>query len=345
MADETYTIGATGSDYTTLSDFVATYAGDKDLVTNAKTITLELKAETFDEDAGAEFTSTDWTTNDTYKFIIKPAAGAEHNGVVGAGPIIAYTAGSNFEAALKLTGVSAQLIGLEFRNNGGTSSKGLVASGNPHIDGVGLIFNDCANGMQYLSTNTTLSSCLALNLSSIAFDSSNFASAVIMNSLAVNCGTGFDGPATSGEMIVQNCCTMGCTNNYTGRCEPTAQPKSLNNAASNGATSTPPGDNPVTSNIPNSDFEDYNNNDFHLSSGSSLIGAGYNLFGMAAPHDVDWEGDARPNAAWDIGPDQYVASGGISITDVANSGETPGSGSESWEDGSSGNVITGSGFV
>lgn len=33
------------------------------------------------------------------------------------------------------------------------------------------------------------------------------------------------------------------------------------------------------------------------------------------------------------------------ITDVANSGETPGSGTETWDDGSTGNVITGTGFI
>lgn len=33
------------------------------------------------------------------------------------------------------------------------------------------------------------------------------------------------------------------------------------------------------------------------------------------------------------------------ITDVANSGETPGSGTETWQDGSTGNVITGTGFM
>ena len=38
-------------------------------------------------------------------------------------------------------------------------------------------------------------------------------------------------------------------------------------------------------------------------------------------------------------------SAGVTITDVANSGETPGSGSESWDDGDTGNVITGTGFV
>lgn len=35
----------------------------------------------------------------------------------------------------------------------------------------------------------------------------------------------------------------------------------------------------------------------------------------------------------------------VTITDVANSGETPGLGSETWNDGSSGNVITGTGFL
>lgn len=35
----------------------------------------------------------------------------------------------------------------------------------------------------------------------------------------------------------------------------------------------------------------------------------------------------------------------VVITDVANSGETPGSGTETWQDGSTGNVITGTGFM
>lgn len=39
------------------------------------------------------------------------------------------------------------------------------------------------------------------------------------------------------------------------------------------------------------------------------------------------------------------AAGNVVITDVANSGETPGAGSETWNDGSTGNVISGLGFV
>lgn len=40
-----------------------------------------------------------------------------------------------------------------------------------------------------------------------------------------------------------------------------------------------------------------------------------------------------------------ITPAGVVITDVANSGETPGAGSESWDDGSTGNVITGTGFL
>lgn len=43
-------------------------------------------------------------------------------------------------------------------------------------------------------------------------------------------------------------------------------------------------------------------------------------------------------------PFELDADTGVVVDDVANSGETPGSGSESWVDGSAGNVITGLGF-
>lgn len=43
-------------------------------------------------------------------------------------------------------------------------------------------------------------------------------------------------------------------------------------------------------------------------------------------------------------PNDIVAASVIVLTDVANSGETPGLGTETWADGSTGNVITGSGW-
>lgn len=39
------------------------------------------------------------------------------------------------------------------------------------------------------------------------------------------------------------------------------------------------------------------------------------------------------------------STGGVSVDDVANSGETPGAGSETWSDGATGNVISGSAFI
>lgn len=66
--------------------------------------------------------------------------------------------------------------------------------------------------------------------------------------------------------------------------------------------------------------------------------------------DTEW--DQMIDNPWQIFVPQKVlvaisidAAGNVVITDVANSGETPGSGSESWDDGSTGNVITGTGFL
>lgn len=56
--------------------------------------------------------------------------------------------------------------------------------------------------------------------------------------------------------------------------------------------------------------------------------------------------DINSNITFDTGDHPSLAGpSSMSITDVANSGETPGSGSETWDDGSTGNVITGTGFV
>jgi hypothetical protein len=51
--------------------------------------------------------------------------------------------------------------------------------------------------------------------------------------------------------------------------------------------------------------------DFHLKSGSTIFDScGANLYGTFT---VDNEGDARPNSAFDLGADEYVAAGGSTI--------------------------------
>lgn len=70
-------------------------------------------------------------------------------------------------------------------------------------------------------------------------------------------------------------------------------------------------------------------------------------------HFIDWQAvtvTGPPQASGTPSITAIEAAGtadrnSVEITDVANSGETPGAGSETWNDGSSGNVITGKGFT
>lgn len=95
---------------------------------------------------------------------------------------------------------------------------------------------------------------------------------------------------------------------------------SANNAATNGASVTPPGANPYTSNVTSADFVDFANANYHLVSGSGLRGAGANLY-SAFTKDID--GDAWPSAgAWDIGADYYVAASGLTINSITASNIT-----------------------
>ncbi len=64
-----------------------------------------------------------------------------------------------------------------------------------------------------------------------------------------------------------------------------------------------PGANSIQNITPANEFVD-EDTDMHLLEGSQLRGAGVNLFGNGYDKDID--GDDRPNAAWDIGADQFV---------------------------------------
>ena len=326
----TYTIGSTG-DYATIAAFQSAI-GTKDLVTATTSYILEIQGETIDEN-GTNITG--WTTNSTYYIYIRPVSGAEHNGVLGAGPILRKT--TNGGSVLIFSSSYISINGIEFRHTGAAVGDGLNFNiTNCHAQDC--ISNAVVTGFVGVRNSTTVVNCLALNCTADGYDSPSSSTGTILNSLAVDCATGFE--ANLGGTIVKNCHSYGATTaSYSGTFDTS---NSTNNAASDADPNTPPGSNPITTNTVSTDFEDYANDDYHLASGSTLIDAGADL--TASGYTTDWEGDARPDgSAWDIGPDQVA--GDISITDVANSGETPGSGTESWDDGSTGNVITGSGFV
>jgi len=109
---------------------------------------------------------------------------------------------------------------------------------------------------------------------------------------------------TTGPIVLKNCVAYGATVGYdTEGAIDTSN--SSNNASDVASTYTPPGTNPLTTNIVSTDFADAANDDYHLAAGSSLIGAGANLY---SSFTADIDGDEWPAAgAWDIGFDYYVS--------------------------------------
>jgi hypothetical protein len=294
----TYTIGSTG-DYATISAFQTAIA-DKDLVTNTKSYILELQGETIVENGT---TLTGWTTNNTYYIYIRPVSGGEHNGVVGGGPILEKQ--TNGGAAFNVSAQYTVINGIEFRHTGATPGAGAsLLVQNIHVENC--IANAVTQGFVGIRNNCTVVNCLALDCTTEGYNNANFSNGLIQNCLAYDCLTGFSGVSSGTGPDVKNCCSYGgSTANYagtfnTGSC--------TNNAASDAATNTPPGSNPITTNIVTGDFEAVASDNYHLSSGSTLRAAGADL--TASGYTTDWEGDARPNgSAWDVGPDQYVAAG------------------------------------
>lgn len=99
-----------------------------------------------------------------------------------------------------------------------------------------------------------------------------------------------------------NCVAYGNTTDFSGT---GWHASSVNNASSDSSASVFTGG--VTG-IVDADFVDATGGDYHLASGSALIGVGSNLYSRFTD-DID--GDIRPSSgAWDIGFDHYVATGG-----------------------------------
>lgn len=144
-------------------------------------------------------------------------------------------------------------------------------------------------------------------------------SVVARNCVVANCTTGFGG---SGGRAAYNCVAYNCTTDYAPAWGFGEQ--GSNNASSGtGATGASPQGGGVNS-ITSAAFVDAANNDFHLTSGSVLRGAGVNLY---SDFTTDIDGDTWPSSdAWDIGFDYYVAAGGsltidsITASNITSSG-------------------------
>lgn len=119
------------------------------------------------------------------------------------------------------------------------------------------------------------------------------------------------GSSAGHYVTIKNSIAYNNTTNYTGQ----FGAASTNNAASDGATNTPPGSSPYTSDVVSADFVDAANDDFHLSSGSGLRGQGANLY---SSFTTDIDGDTWPSSgAWDIGFDYFTGGAGAAYDETA----------------------------
>jgi len=314
MAESIQTLKASGGDYTSIQTWWDTECDDYDFVTNTTSKVLECYNDwpTGKSEIASFSVSGGYSANDTYKSIVRPAAGEGHTGIPGTGFKLIYSA--NYTNIIAIgAGVYCDIDGLDTEHSGSGSGVAISSS-----------YGRALNCLARNAVASASRAAIALNAAGatakgcLAYDSirgigpiASYTGAIIENCTAVNCTSwGFRCHGSSGANItLKNNVAYGCAVSYAE--QNAIDAASTNNAASDASTNTPPGSNPITTDIVSGDFVDAANDDYHLASGSTLIGAGANLYTDGS--DVDIDGDAWPDAAWDIGFDYYVAAGGGDI--------------------------------
>lgn len=300
------TIRSSGGDYTSLS---AWEAGEQRNLVTADEIEV---AECYDDwPSGLSDTVTinGWTTDSTRYPKITVASGHRHNGTPQSGFFVKASSSGNVVVA---TNSNCHFEWLDVENTGTGGGISVVA---------GCVLRNCiskAPGSGAAAFNnssggaSTFLTCLAYS-SNWGFYSSQASS--LLNCVAANCTSrGFWAGAST--VVAKNCVAYSNTANYAG----TFSASSTHNATSS-ASDDAPGGNSVTS-VGSGAFVNAASNDFHLASGSALIGAGTNLY---SDFTTDIDGDAWPSSgAWDIGFDYRVAgsSWSVSLTESASASDT-----------------------
>lgn len=315
------TIKSTGGDYDTLN---AWEAGEQRDLTSLDEIAV---AECYAfQTASSNCTISGWTTNE-YGFIhVRAAPGEEHGGVVDTG-FIHYHASNAGTFGIEQDYTVVEDITV--KKNHTTGSNHCISFKNSHIR-INRVIADTIEspafkGQGSSEVDAVLNNCLAISHSGgTAGGLTNYHGDVTLN----NCtfaSNGGNAVWNSGGNVTGNNCVVAP--GYTTQAYPSGM-SGTNNAAYNGSTVTPPGTNPVTVDITNSDFTDAANNDYSLASGSQLIDQGTDL---SSTFTVDIAGTTR-DATFDIGAFEYVSGGAtvheVSITfDVSMSDSVSGAGS------------------
>jgi len=275
--------------------------------------------ECYDDWAGGlsdSFVVSGSTTDATNYYVMRPASGEVTTGI----PQSGFYFKKSFDYSTMCVvadGVYTILQNIDVENtasNGRCFDLGTTGLGDGCIGKGGTATN---NAVFFNVRDRGYQNCLAYG-GYVGFSGESWVSGgLVENCDAVNLTRGFHAPTSGGgsALVVKNSCAYGCTTSYNDG--GTGWGASTNNAASDGSTTTPPGSNPITTDIVSGDFNNAAGDDYHLSgTGSTLYHAGINI---GLTYDVD--GDLWNNPP-SIGFSELIAGGPIEATFTQTQGNS-----------------------
>ena len=287
--DESTTVhGTSGGDYTLMSTWESTE--QTDLVTDGDSHVLECAAGTYDE-GSSQLTILDWITGAANFITIKAAAGHEHGGVSGAGPVFT-TSFNTTQYGFNVVQRYTEVRGLEVRNTA-TNFCWVMRFGTQDCVGESLIVKGviptnssfCFGFNQ--AGNTLRNSLLISAKTGLYLD--NYTGCVVENCTLVNQTDFGVNRIGSGSAHLTNCVVYVSSGScFTGNTTTTG----TNNASSD---TTAIGTSPVTS-IASTVFKDYAGGNYRPATDAALFGAGTDLSGTFT---TDIRGETY--AQWSIG--------------------------------------------
>lgn len=294
------TIRSSGGDYTSLTSWEAGEQGNLVSLDEIHT------AECYDDWGSGLSTSLniDGSTTDSTRYMkITVASGHRHNGTFQSAFYIVADTGNT--VCIRLNDPWCHLEWLDI--DAATNSKyGIYAPLQPCVLKNCLVKSTGGNYCYLLQYNTTptsvVQSCLAVG----GARGFSITHVTLYNCVVSGCTSGVVADAgESTRYSIYNTVVRNCTTNWLS----TGVDLGSSHNATSSASDDAPGSNSVTG-VASGDFVDATNNDFHLASGSVLIGAGTDL---SATFTTDIDGDTWPSgSAWDIGFDYYVSAAAAS---------------------------------
>lgn len=275
MTEGIKTLKASGGDYTDPQTWWDTECATYDCTTNATSPVLECYndwptglSQFVDMNQGVGYAA-----DVNHHPIIRPASGEGHNGIPQSGFHLKVF--RNYNTAVLVNADYALVDGIDAQN---TASFGRAFDKSTNGQTATICNSIGKGGASVAAFNNLRGTFDRGNLAWggwAGFANQNWNAVTLRNCVAANCNRGFYVSSDGGGATLKNCVAYNNTTNYVSAGAGWAS--STNNAASDGATNTPPGFNPLTTDVVSSDFVDAANDDYHLSATSQLIGDGANL--------------------------------------------------------------------